>query len=88
MHAKCCFSFFKKRWRAFLHFFSVFGRQTTWPYGGKVPNQAKSAAKFRLSSAMVRTSRLAARLFALRTRTKWKKVYKKGDFFPNVGVIR
>ena len=30
---------------------------------------------FRLSRAMVRTSQLAARLLALRTRTKWKKVY-------------
>jgi hypothetical protein len=32
-------------------------------------------SKFRLSPAMVRTSRLAARLFALLTQTKWKKVY-------------
>nr|CAH0113144.1 unnamed protein product [Daphnia galeata] len=34
-------------------------------------------SKFRLSPAMVRTSRLAARLFALRTRTKWKKAPKQ-----------
>ena len=33
-------------------------------------------SKFRLSPAMVRTSRLAARLFALLTRTKWNKVYR------------
>jgi hypothetical protein len=30
---------------------------------------------------MVRTSQLAARLLALRTRTKWKKVYRKIKMF-------
>ena len=41
-------------------------------------------SKFRLSPAMVRTSRLAARLFALRTRTKWKKVYTQ---FPSLTKV-
>ncbi len=48
---------------------------STWPYVGGI-DRIKQSSKFRLSPAMVRTSRLAARLFALLTRTKWKKLYR------------
>jgi hypothetical protein len=34
---------------------------------------------------MVRTSRLAARLFPLLTRTKWKKLYSTGRFLREFG---
>ena len=42
---------------------------------GESTESSQVCSKFRLSPAMVRTSRLAARLFALLTLTKWKKVY-------------
>jgi hypothetical protein len=44
---------------------------------GESTESSQVCSKFRLSPAMVRTSRLAARLFALLTLTKWKKVYNK-----------
>ncbi len=44
-------------------------------------------SKFRLSPAMVRTSRLAARLFALLTRTKWEKVYSAPQKFLILLVV-
>ncbi|EFX78913.1 hypothetical protein DAPPUDRAFT_320065 [Daphnia pulex] len=42
---------------------------------GVLFGSSKVCSKFRLSPAMVRNSRLAARLFPLLTRTKWKKLY-------------
>ena len=54
---------------------------------GERAESSQVCSKFRLSPAMVRTSRLAARLFALLTRTKWNKVYRLFHVAIKIGDV-